>query len=103
MSEKTSKKQRKLKKITVKKMAEMINKKIELQEKAIKNFMDKNNITIQDLKNHGIVEKKLNGTEIYKYKKEIIIEIKIVCKNQQIKINAKSKYLPGENYECPHL
>ena len=91
MSEKTAKKTRKLKKETEKMLIKINNKKNKLIEKTIKSFMEKNNLTINDLKNHGTLIRENNCTEIYKYKDEIIIKIEIIYSKKEITIKAESK------------
>lgn len=95
MSEKTAKKARKLKKQADEILKQIVNKKTQLTETAIKNYMEINNLTIQDLKNHGIMEKLHDGSEIYKYKDDIVIKIKVIYENEKVKIIQESEYLPG--------
>ena len=97
MSEKAAKRQRKLKKQADKILKQIINEKTKLTETAIKNYMDKKNLTIQDLKNHGIMQKLYDGTEIYKYKNDIVIKIKVIYENEKVKIIPESEYLNGGN------
>ena len=95
MSEKSAKKARKNKKQTDKILNQIIYKKTKLTDTAIKNYMQAKNLTIQNLKDHGICEREFDGTEIYKYKDDIVIKIKVVYEKEKIKIIPESKYLPG--------
>lgn len=96
MSEKTAKKTRKLKNETKKMLIKINNKKNKLIEKAIKSFMEKNNLKINDLKSHGTLIRENKDTEIYKYKDEIIIKIKIIYSKKEITIKAESKEFEKE-------
>jgi len=96
MSERRAKKTRKLNIESKKLLLKVSNKKNRLIEKAIRFFMEKNNLTINDIKTYGTLTRENNGTEIYKYNDETIIKIKIVYENKKIKLNVESEYIIGE-------